>query len=510
MGIVIDPAQVVIKVLSKVYEYLKEDPRVIRPGSVRSFEFAVNDVMMRIMLEGGVDYERFKDIVTRVGIENLYLSVETTNPDEKRKILEEAFRRAFEELESNEGETETAAQVTGFNVDTGNRFEGSSGRGRENDSERASRVSGNIGSGFGSDYSAEEGRELIVGRSLSANINERSGDARLDSLISTIYEILYSGVGTVNFLNLAQLINMFVDPYANIVEKVQVLRKMEPYLRNYGLLPSDIRRSREGERVFEALRNIVRSAMSGMGQVKIVRFTDIDKYPTYVVSVREYKVGDNYFDVDLQRTAMNLSRKIMMHKLFTSRDIVVKEYANVKVIDIVLCLDVSGSMRELSNGMPKIEIAKDAVAQYIHFLSRTSDKLAMVLFNFRADILWSLHPVRRYWRQMIYMLKYVYAGGGTNLANALERSREILTRSRSNSKHVICVTDGRTVNSSMCIKEAVRLRRGGTTISTIAIGENSDDELLMRLSKIGGGLFIKISSIHDLGKALIMDKLHSM
>jgi len=345
---------------------------------------------------------------------------------------------------------------------------------------------------------------------LVANVDERNKDARLDSIISTIYEILYGGVGTVNFLNLAQLINMFIDPYANIVEKVQVLKKMEPYLRNYGLLPTDIRRSREGERVFEALRNVVRNAMSGMGQVKIVRFTDIDKYPTYVVSVREYKIGDNYFDVDLQKTAMNLSRKTMMHKLFTNKDIVVKEYANVKTIDIVLCLDVSGSMRELSNGMPKIEIAKDAVAQYIEFLSKTNDRLAMVLFNFRADVLWSLHQVRRYWQQMNYMLKYVYAGGGTNLANALERSREVLTRSRSSSKHVICVTDGRTVNSSMCIKEAVRLRRGGTTISTIAIGENSDDELLMRLSKIGGGLFIKISSIHDLGKALIMDKLHSM
>ncbi|WP_243674894.1 VWA domain-containing protein [Vulcanisaeta distributa] len=353
-----------------------------------------------------------------------------------------------------------------------------------------------------------------MGRSLVANVDDHGKDAKLDSIISTIYEILYGGVGTVNFLNLAQLINMFIDPYANIVEKTKVLRKMEPYLRNYGLLPTDFRRNRDGgERVFEALRNVVRNAMSGMGQVKVVRFTDIDKYPTYVVSVREYKIGDNYFDVDLQKTAMNLSRKSMMHKLFTNKDIVVKEYANVKTIDIVLCLDVSGgSMRELSNGMPKIEIAKDAVGQYIQFLSKTNDRLAMVLFNFRADVLWGgLHQVRRYWQQMNYMLKYVYAGGGTNLANALERSREVLTRSRSNSKHVICVTDGRTVNSSMCIKEAVRLRRGGgATISTIAIGENSDDELLMRLSKIGGGLFIKISSIHDLGKALIMDKLHSM
>jgi Mg-chelatase subunit ChlD len=509
LSINIDPGYIVVRVLSKVYAYLQEDSRVIRPGSVRSFESAVNDIMMRIMLEGGVDYDKFKETVVRVGIENLYLSVETTNPEDKKRVLEEAFERAFEDLETRQSEVGPESldqQVSGFNVGTSDNFENVE-RGNNDETEN---TSGSIGGGFGSDLSAEESQDLTIGKTLVANVDERNKDARLDSIISTIYEILYGGVGTVNFLNLAQLINMFIDPYANIVEKVQVLKKMEPYLRNYGLLPTDIRRSREGERVFEALRNVVRNAMSGMGQVKIVRFTDIDKYPTYVVSVREYKIGDNYFDVDLQKTAMNLSRKTMMHKLFTNKDIVVKEYANVKTIDIVLCLDVSGSMRELSNGMPKIEIAKDAVAQYIEFLSKTNDRLAMVLFNFRADVLWSLHQVRRYWQQMNYMLKYVYAGGGTNLANALERSREVLTRSRSSSKHVICVTDGRTVNSSMCIKEAVRLRRGGTTISTIAIGENSDDELLMRLSKIGGGLFIKISSIHDLGKALIMDKLHSM
>jgi Mg-chelatase subunit ChlD len=509
LSINIDPGYIVVRVLSKVYAYLQEDSRVIRPGSVRSFESAVNDIMMRIMLEGGVDYDKFKETVVRVGIENLYLSVETTNPEDKKRVLEEAFERAFEDLETRQSEVGPESldqQVSGFNVGASDNFENVE-RGNNDETEN---TSGNIGGGFGSDLSAEESQDLTIGKTLVTNVDERNKDARLDSIISTIYEILYGGVGTVNFLNLAQLINMFIDPYANIVEKVQVLKKMEPYLRNYGLLPTDIRRSREGERVFEALRNVVRNAMSGMGQVKIVRFTDIDKYPTYVVSVREYKIGDNYFDVDLQKTAMNLSRKTMMHKLFTNKDIVVKEYANVKTIDIVLCLDVSGSMRELSNGMPKIEIAKDAVAQYIEFLSKTNDRLAMVLFNFRADVLWSLHQVRRYWQQMNYMLKYVYAGGGTNLANALERSREVLTRSRSSSKHVICVTDGRTVNSSMCIKEAVRLRRGGTTISTIAIGENSDDELLMRLSKIGGGLFIKISSIHDLGKALIMDKLHSM
>jgi hypothetical protein len=361
LSINIDPGYIVVRVLSKVYAYLQEDSRVIRPGSVRSFESAVNDIMMRIMLEGGVDYDKFKETVVRVGIENLYLSVETTNPEDKKRVLEEAFERAFEDLETRQSEVGPESldqQVSGFNVGASDNFENVE-RGNNDETEN---ISGSIGGGFGSDLSAEESQDLTIGKTLVANVDERNKDARLDSIISTIYEILYGGVGTVNFLNLAQLINMFIDPYANIVEKVQVLKKMEPYLRNYGLLPTDIRRSREGERVFEALRNVVRNAMSGMGQVKIVRFTDIDKYPTYVVSVREYKIGDNYFDVDLQKTAMNLSRKTMMHKLFTNKDIVVKEYANVKTIDIVLCLDVSGSMRELSNGMPKIEIAKDAVA----------------------------------------------------------------------------------------------------------------------------------------------------
>ncbi len=503
-----DPGELTAKILSRVYAYLKEDSRVVRPGSVRSFEAALNDIMMRIVLEGGVDYEKYKEIVTRVGIENLYLSVETVNPEDKVYVLREAFMRAFEEFETSPAQLSSeesgggeSGGVSGYRV--------SEGEGSEEQGEGGSQE-------VGVDYRLGEEQRGNAGGNESPTVSglvssgNKESTANFDSVVTTIYEILYGGVGTVNFLNLAQLINMFIDPYANITEKVKVLRKIEPYLRSYGLVPTEGRRGREGERVFEALRNVVRNAMSGVGQVKVVRFTDVDRYPTYVVSIREYKIGDSYFDMDMQRTSMNIARKVMMNKPFTSRDIVVKEYANIKTIDIVLCLDVSGSMRELSNGMPKIEIAKDAITQYIQFLAKTNDRLAMVLFNFRADVLWPLAPVRKYWSQMKYMLKYVYAGGGTNLANALEKSRDVLTRSRSNSKHVICVTDGRTVNSSMCIREAVRLRRGGTTISTIAIGENSDDELLMRLSKLGGGLFIKISNIHDLGRALIMDKLHGM
>jgi len=489
--------------MARVYRYLSEDPRVVRPGSVRSFEAAVSDTIMRIVLEGGVDFERYKEIVTNIGIENLYLSVEVTNPDEKVRILREAFLNAFEEIEREVSSKEE--QSGGGGTMGGSRSSGDLGNRNHNEGSLSYDYHGDLGERGG--VSGHKG-----GTGSTGDRGDRGeGDVpKVDTVISTVYEVLYGGVGTVNFLNLAQLINMFVDPYVNIIEKLNVLRRIEQYLRSYGLLPTDPRKGKEGDRVFETLRNTVKPLGSGVDQFKVVRFTETDKYPTYVVSVREYRVGDNYYDIDLQRTAQNVSRKVMLNKPFTNRDIVIKEYANVKSIDLVLSLDVSGSMRELSNGSPKIEIAKDAISQYIDFLARTNDRLSLILFNFRADILWGLHLVRRYSRHMNHLLRYIYAGGGTNLANALEKSREVLMKSKNSSRHVIFVTDGRTVNAGMCIREASRLRRNGATISTIAIGENSDDELLMKLSKIGGGLFIKINSIQDLGRALIIDKLHGL
>ncbi|WP_243671061.1 hypothetical protein [Vulcanisaeta sp. JCM 16161] len=156
MSASVDPAQIITRVLSKVYEYLQEDSRVVRPGSVRSFEAAANDIMMRILIEGGVDYDRFKETVIRVGIENLYLSVETSNPDDKKRVLEEAFERAFEDVEKRqeEGEEGSAQQVAGFNVSSG----GEINEGENMERSDYERGTGNVSGGFGAEYSAEESR----------------------------------------------------------------------------------------------------------------------------------------------------------------------------------------------------------------------------------------------------------------------------------------------------------------------------------------------------------------
>ena len=516
-------------ILARVYEFLNTDNRVIRPGSVRSYEYALLDIVMRLMFEENIDYIRFRTIVTRVGIENLLPSVETQNPEEKKQVLLEAFEYAFQEYSKElENDFKDLFSSGSESYESLNKISQSSKvtessknidfKQSQNNEQNVSRTEGTAQTySLASDkITSERTRSKSLQRSgeiIDVEVSEAESDdsSSFQNTLTTLYETLYGGVGTVNFLNLAQLINMFVCPYSNIMKKVSVLKKLEKYLRSCGLIPSTFQKVKKEEtKVFEELRKIVRGQSGETSQMKVMKFIGSDRYPTYIVSVREYKFGDSISNIELSKTAMNISRKILTNRVFTTRDIVVKEYASVKSIDLVLCLDVSGSMRELSWGIPKIEIAKDAVSKYIQFLSSTSDKLALILFNFRADILWSLHLVKRFWKYMLYLLRYVYAGGGTNLAHALERSREVLQKSRSSSKHVVCVTDGRTVNANLCIKETIKLRRQGATISTIAVGENSDDDLLMKISKIGGGLFIKISNIHELGKALIIDKLHLM
>ena len=461
-------------VLSRVYQYLVNHQDVVSPGSVRSYEYALKDIVANILISGGGGIE---DKIIRVGIENLYTSVSVNNDADKRRILEEAFKYALSLLNDtpriNEDEVDT---------DEEGLVRSSAGKSQLSPSNNDS----NNG-----------GADQLINQELG------TGDESSDNIANVIYDVFYGSVGTMNFINLAQLLNMFVDPMAHITEKVKVLRRLVKYLASYGLLP---RQGKGGSRIFKAFDNAAREPTMG-NAFRVSRFTEHSNYPTYITGVREYRIGDPAYRIDLDKTSMNMVRKSFLNKPISTRDIVVREYADVKLMDIVLCLDTSGSMKEFSGAYMKMDIAKEAIMKYLRYLSKTNDRLSMVLFNFRADILWGPHSVKKYINEMEEMSKYIYPGGGTNIANALEKARIILSKSNYPNKHAICITDGRTVNASSCIKEAMKLRRMGVTLSTVAVGDNSDFDLLMRLSKIGNGLFIKIDDISNLDKALIMDKL---
>jgi len=436
-------------VLARVREILAENPHVIFPGSTRSYVAAASDIMARItMARGGEDPV---DLIVRVGVQNLYNSVKVDDDRMKKGILEEAFRRAL-------------------------------GLGVERSGADEQRRAG-VPSLFPLEGASEAYDEEYIGRILRSHA---------------------SSVGYASYANLASIINSFVDPFSNIREKARVLRSLEAQLARLGLLEVD---EYEGATRRVEARSSVRRSTSSEDSMRISDFSYPQNYPTLIKLLRSYRPGDPSGRVDLTRSSANMARKSLTGRPVSDEDIVVVEYSGTSALDIVLCLDVSGSMREVSGGSSKLSVAKRSLYRFIDHLYASGDRLGLVLFNFRADVLWGLHEVRKFRDYMLYLASRIFAGGGTNIASSLRVGREVLSRSRSQMKQLVLISDGRTVNSKEAIEEARRLRQQGVRIVTIGVGEDCDRNLLRDMAKVGGGMSIHIGNMSDLDRALKISRL---
>jgi len=159
-------------VLSRVYQYLSNHKDVLSPGSVRSYEYALRDIIANIMLGGGDVEER----IIRVGVENLYTSVNVNSGVDKRRILEEAFRYALYLLEDMPRQ-----------------------RSSDVDSNSEGFVKGNVGSRAQANPSGDRGN---VGNLVDQEMG--TGSESSDEMANVIYDVFYGSVGTMNFINLAQ------------------------------------------------------------------------------------------------------------------------------------------------------------------------------------------------------------------------------------------------------------------------------------------------------------------
>lgn len=163
---------------------------------------------------------------------------------------------------------------------------------------------------------------------------------------------------------------------------------------------------------------------------------------------------------------------------------------------LVLCMDKSGSMGEqTADGRTKIELARKGAALTARRLSR-GDSLGVLGFD--GSHRWVV-PLARLQDPAAVdgPLGALQADGGTNLHPALVESIDALARSDASVKHVIVLTDGRSEAGDW--QEAVaRARRAKVTVSTISVGADVDDRLLLYLAAEGGGKCYFVKRAADL------------
>lgn len=110
-------------------------------------------------------------------------------------------------------------------------------------------------------------------------------------------------------------------------------------------------------------------------------------------------------------------------------------------IDIILCMDVSGSMRSRDFYPDRLEVAKEMAAEFVQ--SRPVDQIGLVIFSGEPFTQFPLSTDHQSLLQQIFNLRSGMLEDGTVIGEGLATSVDRLTRSKSKSKVIILLTDGK-------------------------------------------------------------------
>lgn len=158
----------------------------------------------------------------------------------------------------------------------------------------------------------------------------------------------------------------------------------------------------------------------------------------------------------------------------------------VPAISINLIIDKSGSMSAEGGGVSKLTLAKEAAMKALENL-REVDEISVIAFDDTYDVVVPLQKVgdKEYIKEMI---SGIQIRGGTSIYPALEQGYNMQVESNAKIKHTILLTDGQ---DGYGFDNYASLLKGfndnNITLSTVAVGEGANADLLSQLASIGRG-----------------------
>lgn len=164
----------------------------------------------------------------------------------------------------------------------------------------------------------------------------------------------------------------------------------------------------------------------------------------------------------------------------------VKGKQQLPSLGLVIVLDRSGSMMG-----GKLELAKEAAARSVELL-REEDTLGFIAFDDRPWQIIETAPLKDK-EQAVNEILSVPAGGGTEIYSSLELAFESLRDLKLQRKHIILLTDGQSSTQNdyeALIEDGLK---ANTTLSTVAIGQDADRNLLEILAESGSGRFYDVT-----------------
>ncbi len=175
-----------------------------------------------------------------------------------------------------------------------------------------------------------------------------------------------------------------------------------------------------------------------------------------------------------------------------------KDNQEMPDMGMLIVLDRSGSMGMGMYGVSKLELAKEAVIRSLDALA-DQDSLGVIAFDDGFEWASPLMPVGGNRGTMETNVANISLGGGTSILPGLREAYETIAEADVKIKHIILLTDGQAEQTGYdgLIQQ---MNASGVTLSTVAVGSDSDIKLLKSLAEEANGRYYYSDEFTDLPK----------
>jgi Ca-activated chloride channel family protein len=160
-------------------------------------------------------------------------------------------------------------------------------------------------------------------------------------------------------------------------------------------------------------------------------------------------------------------------------------------------------MTALSGRLSKIDLAKEAAMSVVDMLT-DRDQIGVIAFDAEADEIVKLGKIqsRKHITDSIARMK---ARGGTNMYPALKIAYDRLKSADTQLKHVILLSDGRSLQMNESYNLVKRMVQDSITVSTVVISDEADKKAMQDMANIGSGRYYETNDAGNLPKLFIKE-----